>query len=315
MGTQARISSSLVPLGGDSLAGVVVQAFAHGMDVQPDQGRLFYVGGHDRPLSCIGLQLPQGQTGLLLDRARIGDEVRITSRGLFLTRGSRPLLRLVWTELETVRLSLTSQLSPEGRRRVASAVAHADPPLSPGLAIDTSLLAALRGLAVGEAAREDAIFWLLGRGLGLTPSGDDILSGFGLGLRARGDEGDLAAFAGALQRMLLIRHTTPVSEAYLAAMLEGTCNEGFLELLEAAQEGRPLEGALAGARSYGHTSGDDMLLGLYAAFARRAPSPSLWGWGNSLWRHTVIGKNGGAHAYDAPRAHRDRPRRQCHPDG
>ena len=51
-------------------------------------------------------------------------------------------------------------------------------------------------------------------------------------------------------------------------MLSGAVNEGMLSFLEAAASGEDLAVPLASARAYGHTSGDDMLLGLYTAFVR-----------------------------------------------
>ena len=110
---QARISSAIVPSGGNCLAGTVVQIFAHGLDVQPESGHLFYVGSFDKPLSCIGLQLPGVQLEQLLDAARIGDVLFVDAQGLFLTCAGRTVLHLVWEESERVLLSFAQTLSPD----------------------------------------------------------------------------------------------------------------------------------------------------------------------------------------------------------
>ncbi|MDY4534046.1 MAG: DUF2877 domain-containing protein [Tractidigestivibacter sp.] len=265
---RARVSSAVVTPGGGLPAGAVIQVFAHGLNVQPERGHLFYVGGFDRPLSCIGLQIPQGQLERLLRAARIGDAVSIGTRGLSLARAGRPVLRLGWGEPERIDLSFAHVLSPEQLSRAARAIREADPGLSPGLAPGRDLERALRGLQSEGPAQEAAAFWLLGRGLGLTPSGDDILSGFGAGLLAAGERGAFASFSKALESVLARRSTTAVSEAYLSAMLSGSLNEGMLAFFEAAYAGADLGAPLARARDYGHSSGDDMLLGLCTAFER-----------------------------------------------
>lgn len=264
---QARISSAIVPSGGDPLAGTIVQIFAHGFDAQPEQGTLFYVGGFDKPLSCIGLQIPDRELERLLGSAHIGDAVLIASRDLFLTRGGHAVLHLVWGEPERVLLSFAQTLAPDQIARIARSIQEASPQLAIGLAADQDLAHALKGLQAGGTAQEEAIFWLLGRGLGLTPSGDDILSGFGAGLLAAQEKEAFASFSCTLRSVLSRRSTTAVSTAYLTAMLSGSMNEGMLCFLEAAAAGEDLVAPLARARSYGHTSGDDMLLGLYTAFA------------------------------------------------
>lgn len=264
-----RISSSLVSQTGDPLAGSVVQIFGHGLNVHPEGDNLFYVGGFDRPLSCIGLQLASRQLGQLLRSARIHDSVRIEARGLYLARMGRPVLHLVWGEPECVNLSFEFTLSPDQVSHVVRAIREVEPPLSIGLATGQDLSNALKGLQVGGKAQEESVFWLLGRGLGLTPTGDDILSGFGAGLLAKGDWEAFASFSNAVRSVLSERSTTLVSEAYLSAMLSGSANEGMLAFLEAAYLGKGLREPLARARDYGHTSGDDMLLGLYTAFARQ----------------------------------------------
>lgn len=265
---QPRISSAIVPSGGGPLAGAVVQIFAHGIDVQPEEGTLFYVGGFDKPLSCIGLQIPATQLEQLLGWAHIGDVAAIDARGLFLTRAGRTVLHLVWGEPKRILLSFTQTLSPDQMSHAARAIRDATPKLSIGLAADEDLARALKGLQAGGTAQDDAIFWLLGRGLGLTPSGDDILAGFGAGLLAAGEREAFGSFSRTLRSVLSRRSTTAVSKAYLSAMLSGAVNEGMLSFLEAAASGEDLAVPLASARAYGHTSGDDMLLGLYTAFVR-----------------------------------------------
>jgi Protein of unknown function (DUF2877) len=116
-----------------------------------------------------------------------------------------------------------------------------------------------------EAASRDpvpAVRALLGRGPGLTPSGDDLLAGFLLGCLAFGR--DAAALRRAVAA-LAPAQTTALSAALLSCALRGQC------IPEAARLARALTGtgaigpALDALLQVGHTSGAALALGLVLA--------------------------------------------------
>lgn len=118
-----------------------------------------------------------------------------------------------------------------------------------------------------DAARVRAVRFLIGRGLGLTPSGDDALIGCGIALHlADGPSGRAAAFDRALAHVLDTRSdaTTAVSAAYLAAYGAGFANPIVRELVDAVRgrDAAAAERVLARIMRIGHTSGADTLLGL-----------------------------------------------------
>ena len=112
--------------------------------------------------------------------------------------------------------------------------------------------------------------YLVGRGLGLTPSGDDVLCGFGCGLRFLYGVDPLAQrfFDDVAAAVLGRGKTTAVSEAYLAAICEGYANADYLELCETlrSHEVAMLPTRLSRVLEVGHTSGADGLFGFAAAF-------------------------------------------------
>ena len=104
----------------------------------------------------------------------------------------------------------------------------------------------------------EAAAYLKGRGQGLTPAGDDILTGYGIAARF-GEVGE--PFLTALQRTP--SRTTDVSEAYLSAMRQGYANELCLAFLTESKPGTgPDDARYRALQQVGHSSGWDTLFGL-----------------------------------------------------
>ncbi|MFY0408442.1 DUF2877 domain-containing protein [Solicola sp. PLA-1-18] len=127
--------------------------------------------------------------------------------------------------------------------------------------------AVLAGLAEGDP---DVVALLLGRGTGLTPTGDDVLAGWLVARRAAGLESCAVA-----QRVrdLAVRRTTFVSAAMLSHALDGEATPAlrtWLVRLAAAPE-HPDEAARAALLAVGHTSGAGLALGVALAL-----TPQTW---------------------------------------
>lgn len=139
--------------------------------------------------------------------------------------------------------------------RVVRARAGADPSLPAGAA---GRLAADLAAAAGPA---EIVADLVGRGAGLTPSGDDLLAGALAALRAVRSPaaGGLAAAIGALVR----GRTTRLSAALLEAAGEAAVvPEAEAVLLALATGPRRVEGAALRLLALGHTSGWHLAAGL-----------------------------------------------------
>ena len=113
---------------------------------------------------------------------------------------------------------------------------------------------------------------LLGRGPGLTPSGDDLLSGFLAAMRLLG--GDVVVTDACAARITALSpcRTTALSATLLRLAAGGQVPGEVAGLLCALADGQPeLEAAVARLCAVGHTSGVDLawgvLLGGYAALA------------------------------------------------
>jgi Protein of unknown function (DUF2877) len=143
----------------------------------------------------------------------------------------------------------------------------ADPLDAPGRAAVADLVNAL---AVAESP-DAAVARLLGRGPGLTPTGDDVLAGALVSLLALGSPA--AAALGAAVTAAAPDTTTTVSVALLRHAARGECVPQLADLLAAVAEGGPqvsvgaLPRAAGALLAVGHCSGAGLLHGVLVAFA------------------------------------------------
>ncbi len=127
--------------------------------------------------------------------------------------------------------------------------------------------AALSGGAPERAARH--LVRVLGRGPGLTPSGDDAAAG--LLLTARALAGTPSALAdvehtGRLVADAAFESTTAISAALLRHAAAGRAAQVVIDAITAAVDGGPgTAGALEALLRLGHTSGADTAFGMLAA--------------------------------------------------
>ena len=272
MTASIRMSDLVLPVVSEPGRAEVRGVFAHGLDVVREDGVLVYLGGYDRALSCVGVQLSEDVLAALLACVRQGDAAELGCARIRFTREGGQTAELDLSGADVVALRLTAPLVPDALADVSSRIAACQLEKSVGLSWDERLREALAGLTYGDAERmEESVLWLYGRGLGLTPSGDDILCGFGCGLAVAGRSARREELLRAIERVARVRNTTYVSEAYLAAMAAGRVNESFFTLVRDARFATVTSGHIAACRELGGTSGDDMLLGFGLALGVEYP--------------------------------------------
>jgi hypothetical protein len=112
-----------------------------------------------------------------------------------------------------------------------------------------------------------AVSSLVGAGQGLTPSGDDFLSGFMAALRTLGSPALASALGQAIETNLAA--TGEISASLLHCAVEGFWPEPLLDLADAlAAENEPAAlRALEGLLGLGHSSGADMASGFLFGLA------------------------------------------------
>lgn len=143
---------------------------------------------------------------------------------------------------------------------------------------DPRMIAAARGIKFGHDP--SAVHWLLGRGAGLTPSGDDVLVGLLGGCLATGQAApDAVAELCALLERGGRSLTTDVSLEYLLYATRGKFAAPLRSLVDALTAGAldPVR-VMRAANSLvglGHTSGADALLGVLLALTVDSGRPRV----------------------------------------
>lgn len=228
------------------------------LDSGPGMVGVLTAGSVRLPIALILPPGTPGPTAPVGTVGRIGGGVlRIDGRVLRVTRWWDPRPHPGPVSAATVRVGcarLTARLGAEPADRFGLS------PTDPAL---TALAAALGGR--DPAALEAATRGLLGRGPGLTPSGDDVVAGALAALRVLG--GDPSVVTGWASRVCSLARTatTPLSAALLgcAGRAEVIPAAGaLLEVIAAGGGASQLDASVAALLAVGSTSGPDLALGL-----------------------------------------------------
>ncbi len=136
------------------------------------------------------------------------------------------------------------------------------------LGVARDVIRTLRPLGGPRHGDASAVVVLLGRGPGLTPSGDDVLAGFLIGARAFGPPASAVA---ARVADLAPARTTALSAQLLRHAADGDCIPQVATLVDALVGRTGVPAAVDGLLAVGHTSGAALAAGVLAA-AEGAPS-------------------------------------------
>jgi hypothetical protein len=141
---------------------------------------------------------------------------------------------------------------------VAATAALAVTPAPPG-ALEPGLTALRRGRP------REGVLALAGRGEGLTPAGDDVLSGYAAWRDATGAPAGLSALAAG--------RSSPLGHAYLRCAERGELPDAGAAVLGAISAGdsRAAAGAAVALRDWGASSGAALLWGIAAGYAGGSP--------------------------------------------
>lgn len=246
--------------------GHVHSMFATSLNVDVDRF-LIHVDGPGSPLSCIGCTVSESTIEALLARVRVGDRATL-EQGILTVFDEEGGIRIHLDALASRRLVLSPPISEACLAPLGERLKSLKLETLIGLKQDDRMSGAisiLKRLDASDDEQAQAIRFLLGRGLGLTPSGDDVLMGYGIALHLRGCERRFVRVLGET----LAQQTTDVSAAYLRAMMAGYANQGYCELAHAVRAGAAGQYGvlLAQLQDVGHTSGNDGLFGFSVGLA------------------------------------------------
>lgn len=257
------MSSSLPQILARSRNGKIHSLFNQSFNIGFEEG-LVHVGRAGGQLSSFGMILSSTEMDAILPNLAAGDLVKVQGTTVMLYATYGPVIQLDTARLRVVDLALRPvMLTPQRLALVREALGQAENEEQLGLTLgdeDCRQLNALVREDIRSEAFEQAARYLVGRGKGLTPSGDDILLGFFLVLKLFGQDAGLTQplldFAG--------QSTTAISAAYLKDLSNGFVSEYYQAFCQAVALEYPtgLRSAIEKIKTIGSTSGFDSLLGM-----------------------------------------------------
>lgn len=231
--------------------------FTHGVNLRiADQ--LLFIGDDQKGCVPFGLHLPTAEFQRANQLINWQEPIKRTPTGLSLGQ-----LRLNVSNCPSFNNRLT--LERNETLRLSESIKQLLGGSLEGTGFDFSPL--LADLIFNEAnltaqSSGDFITYFIGRGLGLTPAGDDFIIGL---LAVDTVESFLPAdFRSLLSGALAAKRTTDVSESYLASASQGCFSSLVIEVIKHVS--RPisdLKAAVSALADSGSTSGSDTLAGIY----------------------------------------------------
>lgn len=232
------------------------------------EDQLFNFSEHGMALSAYGCVLTKNKMHQLLNACRPGDLVRIKEK-IFTFYTKNGVFEIDLSEAEEVDLSIPKlTISPKEITQTGIYTALQTIPFDEKIGLENNkrtkdALQVLKTFSTQLSSRvNSSIHYLIGRGQGLTPSGDDVLIGYTMIRKAFVGRDD---FEETLQKNLNMQRTTDISEAFYGALFNGFTSSLFISLIlsvESATEEKAISLTNRIIR-YGHTSGYDTLLGFY----------------------------------------------------
>ncbi|QQP69433.1 DUF2877 domain-containing protein [Carnobacterium sp. CS13] len=250
--------------------GVVHSKFDHSLNIKLGK-QLVHVSDTLEPLSAFGIKANDEKIHSLLKAVEIGDFVSCQNQVLTFYNSLNKIAlvieleTLAETDLKLVPFDAHPQLIEE--TVFFKELMDIPVQMQTGLPMSAKTTKYLENLrhypTYALTANEQSVIinHFLGRGIGLTPSGDDFLIGYTSLLILFNQQHE---WLRRLQQLVRSGKTTDISLAYLNCLLEGGVNENIKELLDLfySEDQQILKKKIERMRLFGHTSGTDTLLGI-----------------------------------------------------
>lgn len=231
------------------------------------EGNLIHFGKMYSGVSAFGLLLPNYYLESIMDAIEIEDRVKVQSGSLTIYTRTKTW-KIKTTSFETIdcRVPIMESIEQEFLNILLSKFHTLSIENKTGILYSEKDRILLNKFQ--EAQWDDQIFHrpfiahFIGRGIGLTPSGDDMLMGILMMYQALRWKEDWTV---TLSDQLELIKTTDVSMAYYEALLEGYTSSFFVDFLQAIKD-KDLtnwDELINRISKYGHTSGWDTLYGIY----------------------------------------------------
>lgn len=235
------------------------------------QDKLVHVGSLGTPLSAFGVNIPRNSLQQLLKGISAGNSVRYDD-GKIMIDTTNHEVKIKLDKLSEVDLRLNRlpiDLVDVKNNEIFRLINKIDFIRDSGVIRSVKESSVLNELIYAQSDHKKvikaSIEHFFGRGIGLTPSGDDFISGL---IMVESCFLDDSSWREELREFLSSHSTTDVSSSYYQCLLNGYVSESFkylLSNLSVSVESAKARRLVNNVTNYGHTSGIDTLFGIQVA--------------------------------------------------
>jgi len=265
------VKSNLLPLYlKNKRIGKIHSKFNKGLNVQFEDS-LIYISSVEMPLAAFGLNIDEDKLRQILYSTKINDVV-VNKDGKLVFYSTNEIINVDYKAIEEVNLKLPQiKCNPRdiSNTKLYNYLVNIEFQKYIGIELNEITCKYIKLLLDSHKSDLDINYEIInffsGRGKGLTPSGDDILTGFTLALMSFDNFNKFDTWIRSLKFGINKNRTTMISVAYIKALLEGYLSQNFIELVKLIdEEDRDvIERTIKKVQSFGHTSGNDTLFGFF----------------------------------------------------
>ncbi|MFC7270898.1 DUF2877 domain-containing protein [Lactobacillus kimbladii] len=238
--------------------------FAHSLNIQVGL-RLINISCFDNYLSCFGINISEKNLKSVIQSVTENNIVKFLDNYIiFYTQDGIKRVDIRNSNIIKLKIKPLNYFPEKGLKKTLKALNKYKVDQKIGIPSDDLLSEFSNEMTTFKDLNpEQIVTWLLGRGKGLTPSGDDILCGY-IFILLLVDKANtyLASFVKQIRNNLKL--TTDVSKAYLICVTQGYVNSKVYQLYKSFKNHnfKDIDSELNSILEIGHTSGKDLSYGI-----------------------------------------------------
>lgn len=259
-----QISSYIYPIDKFGKIGRVHSIFAHSLNIQVGL-RLINISCFDNYLSCFGIKISKKNLKSVIQSVAENNIVKFLDNYIiFYTQDGIKRVDIRNSNIVKLKIKPLNYFPEKGLKKTLKALNKYKVDQKIGIPSDDLLSEFSNEMTTFKDFNpEQIVTWLLGRGKGLTPSGDDILCGY-IFVLLLVDKANtyLASLVKQIRNNLKL--TTDVSKAYLICATQGYVNSKVYQLYKSFKNHnfKDIDSELNSILEIGHTSGKDLSYGI-----------------------------------------------------
>ena len=260
----AQISSYIYPVNKFGQIGRVHSIFAHSLNIQVGL-RLINISCFDNYLSCFGINVSEKNLKSVIQSVTKNNIVKFLDNYIvFYTQDGIKRIDVKNFNIVELKIKPLNYFPEKGLKKTLEVLNNCKVDQRIGIPNNTLLKKfSDEMITFKNFNAEQIVTWLLGRGKGLTPSGDDILCGY-IFVLLLVDKANTCLSSLVKQIRNNLKLTTDVSKAYLICATQGYVNSKVYQLYKSFKNHnfKDIDSELNSILEIGHTSGKDLSYGI-----------------------------------------------------